>query len=365
MDRLIPSGPPRPGEQAPEERPQTGWQWPFVIAVLVVGLYLSLRPGADGPREAPTAVPLPVAGGLDLAAEGVLLRLDVPAEGRRWEATAALEWGPIPARAGLSGRLLLTRTLEAAPATATAAGEVGLALTQTETDLSVLFWDDEDPDPLSAGPLIRLMSGYDLDDLAGAADGIPITLSLTPRGGIRDVAGLTGLAEAFAAALGEGVSAADLGWTERDWRAEIASALEELAAADLPATFSFLEGPLPEERILMDSVFVLTERDFLALAGAKEGADPPPFSFRWSLTPVGARPGVVVYDLVVAGRVAEDGFLEAELTGSGELEVEAATGLPRSLFYTVDFDWDALWDGLEEAGDYAFPISLTVTLEPV
>ncbi|MCH7493615.1 hypothetical protein IIA16_02740, partial [bacterium] len=233
------------------------------------------------------------------------------------------------------------------------------------------FWDDKDPRPISAGPLLRLMSGFDPSALAGAADGLTLTLSLTPRGALRDVAGLGEMVAALAESFGDFVSADDLGWMDREWREEIAKIVVEMENTDLPEQFSFLLGLLPEEPVTMDSMFTLGEGDFLALFGNGESAGEgggeadPPFKIRWNITPLGARPEVVVFALTLLGGLDQEAYLSGAFSGEGELEMEAATGLPRRLRFSLDWDFDILEESWLEMGDYSFPITFTASLEPL
>ncbi|MCH7493761.1 hypothetical protein IIA16_03505, partial [bacterium] len=97
MDNVIPEGPDSIGERpvgeesggagdaGPAGAAPRGWgHWPLVLAVLAVAGVLIATSGKDSAADTVEQVALPVVGGLDLAEAGVLLRLAVPKEGRRW-----------------------------------------------------------------------------------------------------------------------------------------------------------------------------------------------------------------------------------------------------------------------------------------
>lgn len=320
-----------------------------VVVLLAAAALLIWWNGQGGDGSSVLSTPVAVQGGHSMK-EGVLLRLSPPAEGRSWRVRFRAEAGPLAERDGLTGRLELERTVEARPAEATAEGEVGISFTTGDTSLAVQMWDEVDTEPQDALVMARLMSGFDPEAALAAADGIPMTYSMSDRGGLRDVDGWPEVLGAVVAALElsellGGLLGDDLDFAEgaMDVRAALDEAREGLAEEGLLEALPFLDGPLPENPVDMDTRIGFTSRDLAMLLGGGEDSveeltdDLPDLT--WELVPVGLRRGAVVFEIVVAASweaPGEEGGIVA--TGGGEAEIEISTGLPRRVHWDLTVD---------------------------
>lgn len=325
---------------------------PFAI---LAALALAVTACGGGGGGATAAAPAAAAPALDGLGDGVLLRLSIPEEGRSWSVAWAFAAGPgddgVPFSVSAEG----SHVSRFAPAEATAAGEVGVSAWRESIEIQATVTDEngESVDPFA---MARMAAGVDVREAIRSIEGVPVTLSLTPRGALRDVTGVEGLMEAFAAALGHELP--DEFMDVPDFRAETEEALAAISAAGLEGRFPFVEGILPEAPVTAETVIEWSLADSIAAMMAAEGdvpSDEIP-AMAWSMTPTGLLDGAVVFAIEVAGGFS-DGGGGFTLAGGGTLEIEAATGLPRSLEISVAVEVS----GPDGTG---FPVSFRLTADP-
>ncbi len=392
------------------------WVW----VILLVGALWLTQGGGGGEKTTATPGGVSVAGQADgPLAEGLLMRVAIPEEGRSLVEEVSLEIGPLSFREGLTARIELRKgaTLYPGPADE---GEVGVLASIDDFDIKVLWWDDLAPEPADLLGMVRMM-GFDLQPILDALIGSEFGYTLTSRGAFlgMDPEKAAAVAQRVSAAAGYPLPEEELSkmvetleeskWELRENREEMLAFLDEAGAT---GAFPFLEGFFPEDVVTGESRWGWELSDLMEVVEGlgkmgQEGVEAEleaswgEFAvlasllpdFGWSLVPVRVEGAFLVLAFEAHGEwdfeemIAEAERLAEEikdlpspgtdevfplhlaLKGNGEVMIEIATGIPHAmeidLVLQIDGVSPAGLEGLiEEGTEVSFPVHLHSKLSP-